>query len=152
MLAPGLRRILAATAVLGAVAGCGQNPQFRMNLANRAYGSLGELYVLLAKADLGALRSPSSFAGEVDSYAAILGGFEVGRLMAKDHASGDDLNKAIQQCVGQVRQMSDAHRTAGIAPGSARIRTVRISCDDAARLVAANEVSSWIFSTAAADL
>jgi hypothetical protein len=153
-----LRPVLAAAALLAAVAACTQNPQFRMNLANQSYGSLNELYVLLAKADLGTLRSPSSFADEADSYAMIIGGFELGRLLARPTGSPpgagslDDLDRAIRQCVGQLTQMSDRHRTSGIVPGSPTIRTVRERCDAAARSVAADEVSSWIFSTAAGDL
>jgi hypothetical protein len=126
-----------------------------MNVANQAYGALNELYVLLAKADLGALRSPSSFDDEVGSYAGIIGGFQVGRLMAAGRPVGGflhDLDKAIGQCADQVRRMSDVHRSAGLAPGSTTLRSVRTSCDTAARSVAAEEASSWIFSTAAGDL
>jgi hypothetical protein len=141
--------------------GCSQNPEFRANLANQAYGSLNQLYVLLAEAELGALRSPSSFASEVETYATIIGGFEVSRLIvagrpasrtASEAASLEDLGGAIGHCVAQVKRLSEMHRTNGIASGSAMIGSVRGSCDTAARLVAANEVSSWIFTTAAGDL
>ncbi len=153
--------MLATAVMLVAVTACSQNPQFRMNIANQAYSSLSELYVLLAKADLGALRSPASFGGEVDSYAQIIGGFQVGRLMVAGRPAGsarskaaalDEIDAAIGRCAAQVRSMSDVHRSAGIAPGSDTIRTVRASCDAAAQLVAANEVSSWLFTTVAGDL
>jgi hypothetical protein len=156
-----LKATLATAAMLVALTACSQNPQFRANVANQAYGSLSELYVLLAKADLGALRSPASFGGEVDSYAQIIGGFEVGRLMVAGRRPGlsrsraaafDDLDAAVKRCADQVGRMSDMHRRAGIAPGSETIRTVRASCDAAARLVAASELSSWVFTTVAGDL
>ena len=158
---PRLKGTLATAAMLVALTACSQNPQFRANVANQAYGSLSELYVLLAKADLGALRSPASFGGEVDSYAQIIGGFEVGRLMVAGRRPGlsrsraaafDDLDAAVKRCADQVGRMSDMHRRAGIAPGSETIRTVRASCDAAARLVAASELSSWVFTTVAGNL
>lgn len=159
MLASRLRRTFATLAVLAAVSACSQNPQFRMDMANEAYESLDTLYVLLAKADLGALRSPSSYPGEVDSYATIIGGFDLGRLLTAGRPSGkggaaslDHVDATIGQCVGEIRRMSDVHRSKGIAPGSDVVRAVRTRCDAAARLVAANEVSSWLFSTAAEDL
>jgi hypothetical protein len=155
-----LKPTLALAAALLALAACGQNPQFRMNVASQSYGSLDELYVLLAKADLGALRSAASFGDEVDSYARIIGGFQVGRLMVAGRpasrragaASLDDLDAAIARCAAQVTRMSDVHRRAGLPPGSDTIRTVRASCDAATRLVAANAVSSWVFTTVAGDL
>ncbi len=130
MFASRLKTILATAALLAALAACTQNPLFRMNMANQAYGSLNALSELLAKADLGALRSSSSFSGEVDNYAAIIGGFEVSRLLAAGHPTETaSLDASLGRCVDQVRRMSDMHRTAGIAPASAVIRAVRTSCE-----------------------
>jgi hypothetical protein len=145
--------MLAIATTLVLVAGCSKSPQFRMANANQAYDSLNELYVLLAKAELGAYRSPSSFAGTVDSYAEVVGGFETGRLMGADRPrEAASFDAAIDGCVGEVRGMAQTHRTAGIDPDAFVIRTVRSRCDAAANAVAENEVSSWLFTTAAGDL
>jgi hypothetical protein len=153
-----LKRALATASTLGVLAACGQNPQFRMNMADQTYTALNELYVLLAMAELGTLRSSASFAAKADTYAAIIGGFQVGMLIAAgrplDPASDlpDDLDKTIPRCVDQIRRMSSLHRTSGISPDSPALENVRASCDAAARSVAANEVSSWVFTTIAGDL
>jgi hypothetical protein len=149
---------LATAATLAVLAACGRNPEFRTSLANHAYTSLADLHTLLAKADLGTLRSRSSFAGEADTYATVIGGFEMSRLLAAAPAAdrtaitSDDLDRNVGRCADQVRQMSDLHRTAGLAPRSPIVRSVRTSCDAAATWVAANEASSWLVSTIAGDL
>jgi hypothetical protein len=152
-LASRLRITFATAAMLALLAACSRNPEFRTSVANRAYGSLGHLYTLMAKADLGALRSPASFAGEADGYAAIIGGLEMSRLLSPAPASPtDDLGRAVGRCVAEVRRMADQHRTAGLAPGAAVVGTVRSSCDAAAAAAAANEASSWLLTTVAGDL
>lgn len=150
-------RNLVAGAVLVALSACTQNPQFRMSNANQVYGSLDELYVLLAKAELGAFRSRSSFGGSVDGYAAVVGGFQLGRLLEADRAVSLDavrssLDAAISRCVAQVKNMSVLHRTEGIDPAAPVIEAVRQTCDAAAIAVAATETSSWLFATAAGDV
>lgn len=150
-------RNLVAGAVLVALSACTQNPQFRMSNANQVYGSLDELYVLLAKAELGAFRSKSSFGGSVDGYAAVVGGFQLGRLLEADRAVSLDavrssLDAAISRCVAQVKNMSVLHRTKGIDPTEPVIQAVREACDAAAIAVAATETSSWLFATAAGDI
>ena len=150
-------RNLVAGAVLVALTACTQNPQFSMSTANRTYASLSELYVLLAKAELGAFRSSSSFVGSVDGYAAVMGGFQLGRLLDADRAVSLDakrrsLNAAISRCVAQVKNMSVLHRTKGIDPAEPVIEAVRETCDAAATAVAATETSSWLFATAAGDV
>ena len=155
-MAPRLNPILATAATLVALAACSQNPQFRMNMASQAYGALNELYVLLARADLGTLRAPASFADQAESYAVIIGGFEVAGLLAAGRPPGrepsEDLAATIGRCVDRLRRMSDQHRTAGIAPRAPITSAVRTGCDAAARSVAADEVSLWVFSTIAGDL
>ena len=150
-------RNLAGGAMLVALAACSQNPQFSMSTANRTYASLSELYVLLAKAELGAFRSRSSFDGSVDGYAAVIGGFQLGRLLDADRAVSLDakrrsLNAAILRCVAQVKNMSVLHRTEGIDLAAPVIEAVRQTCDAAATAVAATETSSWLFATAAGDV
>jgi hypothetical protein len=153
-----LKRALATASALCVLAACSQNPQFRMNMADQAYTALNELYVLLAMAELGTLRSPASFTGMADTYAVIIGGFQIGGLIAAGRPQGpasdrpDDLDKTIPRCVDQIRRISDLHRTSGISPSSPALKTVRASCNAAARSVAANEVSSWVFTTIAGDL
>jgi len=154
--APGLiKRSLIVAATL-AVAACSQNPQFRIASANRAYDALEGLYVLLAKAELGALRSPASYAGSVDDYAAVIAGFQTGRLLDAGRpdaaAAAESLSAGIARCVDDVKRMSAVHKAGGVAPGSAEIPRVRASCDAAARSVAASETSSWLFATAAGDV
>ena len=159
MLRSNVRRTLLTTCLLVIVAGCGRNPEFRDNLAQQAYHSVTELYVLLAKANLGALRHPSSYGGEVDRYAVVIGGFQAGRLLASDRLRGskdphslDGLDTNIERCVDAVRQMAEMHQRTGIDQGSGMIRTVRASCDTAATSIAGNEASSWFVSTLAGDL
>jgi hypothetical protein len=150
-----LKLVLAAAALAG-MAGCSQNPQFRMAIASQAYGSLEALYVLLAKAELGALRSPSSFGDEVETYATVIGGFEASRLLVAGALDPNGpaavLDQSIDGCVARVRQMSVRHRATGIPADPALLGGVRSVCDAATRQVAAEAASSWLFSTAAGDL
>jgi hypothetical protein len=157
MSAPRPKRNLVIGAAVVAVAACSQNPQFRMTSANQAYSSLNELYVLLSKAELGALRSASTFDDSADSYATAMAGFQLGRLLDTDGPidigpSGSALQVAIARCVDQIKRMSVLHRTRGIEPASPAIDAVRRSCDAAAGSIAATETSSWLFATAAGDL
>jgi hypothetical protein len=146
-------RILAIGAVLVLVAGCSRNPQFQMTNANRAYTAFADLYVLLAKAEIGALRSPSSFNGTVDSYAEVIGGFEIGRLLGGDRpAATAALQAPIDLCLDQLRAMATIHKASGVAPDAPIVQAVRRQCDTAVQAVAENEVSSWLFETAAGDL
>jgi hypothetical protein len=149
-------RALATAAALSAGAACTVNPQFRISLAKQTYAALDELYVLLAKAELGAFRFPSSFAAEADAYAAVIGGFGVGALMAPragaEVEGAPDLVAAVDRCVGQVRRLAAAHRTSGVAPDAAAIHAVRASCDTAVRWVAASEAPSLILRTVGGDL
>jgi hypothetical protein len=140
---------------------CSQNPQFKISTANKVYSALNDLQVLLAKAELGLVSSPASFAKTSGDYAKIMGGFETGRFTAVgisqsvDVLDADSLNpevKVIASCVAQVRTMAETHRSTGIDPASDIIPTVRQSCGAAARSVAANESSALILSTAAGDL
>lgn len=150
-------RNLVAGAMLAALAACSQNPQFRMSTANRTYASLSDLYVLLAKAELGAFRSTSSFGDSVDGYASVVGGFQLGRLLEADptvslDAERRSLGGAVSRCVAQLKNMSAIHGEKGIDPGDPVIQAVRNTCDAAAVAVAATETSSWLFSTAAGDV
>ncbi len=145
--------MLAIGAVLVLVAGCSRNPQFQMANANRAYGAFSELYVLLAKAEIGAFRKPSSFAGAVDSYAEVMGGFEIGRLLGRDRPeSTAALQGPVDGCIAELRSMAGMHRASGIDPDAPILQSVRSRCDTAALAIAENEVSSWLFATAAGDL
>ncbi len=157
MAAPRPKGRIVACAIFVAVAACSQNPQFRMTNANQAFNSLNELYVLLAKAELGLFRSASSFGDNADSYATTIAGFQLGRLLDADRPAGIDtsrseLDDAIARCVKLVERLSVLHRTRGVAPGSPAIAAAREGCDGAARSVAATETSSWLFATAAGDL
>ena len=149
---------LAAAAILLLLAACGRNPEFRTSVANDAYASLADLHRLLAAADLGSLRSPSSFAGEADAYARVIGGFEMSRLLGTAAAAdlpgtpSDDLARNVGHCADQVRRMAAQHRAAGLAPGAPVVGSARTSCDAAATWIAANEASSWILTTVAGDL
>jgi hypothetical protein len=148
-------KITLATAALLALLGCVRNPEFRTSVANHAYGTLGDLHTLLARAELGTLRSRSSFAGQADTYAEVIGGFEMSRLLAAAPTGGtlpDDLDRSAARCAAEVRQMAAEHRSAGLAPDAPILRTVRASCDAAAAAVAAGEASSWVLTTVAGDL
>lgn len=154
-------RSVPAAILLASLLGCGSNPQFNINSANQAYGSLNELYGLLAKAELGAFGSPASFAANLDSYSEVIGGFEVARMIdrrgkrrsaAANAAAGDDLDRAVAECVARVGQMAAVHRSRGIGPGSSQSQAARASCNAAARSVAANEASSLVINTVAGDL
>lgn len=156
-----LKGTLAVAVTLVALSACSQNPQFRINTANQVYSALNDLQVLLAKAELGRFRQASSFNGAADSYAKVIGGFQVGRFVAvglppdADVAGADALNPQdgfIARCVDQVRRMAATHRTSGIAPDAAIIGTVRHDCAAAARAVAANESSALLLTTAAGYL
>jgi hypothetical protein len=144
---------LAATLALAA---CSGNPDYRTDIASRSYAALGDLYVLLAKADLGALRAPSSYPASVDSYAAVLGGFRIGGLLARlpsdAGAPPDDIEGTLTRCLDRVREMANRHKAQGVAPGDPLLGTVRTACDTAARWVAADEASSWVLNTFAGDL
>lgn len=157
-----LKASLAAAVALAALAACNQNPQFRINTANQVYGALNALQVLLAKAELGRFRHASSFDAAADSYAEIIGGFEVGRFVtlvglppegnAADDSALNPQDRLIAGCTAQVRQMAAQHQAAGIAPDSPLPETLRKSCSAAARAVAANEASALLLTTAAEDL
>jgi hypothetical protein len=155
-----LRKSLAIATLLAALSACSQNPQFKINSANRVYASFHDLNILLAQADLGTFRKPSSFAANADSYATVIGGFEVGRFAAvglssaapSATASVDPLDQLIGRCIDQIRQMADTHRTTGIAPASAIRQSVQTSCEQAVLSVAANEDSALIVTTAAGYL
>lgn len=143
------------------LAACSQNPQFKINTANQVYSALNNLQVLLAQSELGLFAKPASFPDQADSYASVMGGFSAGRFVAiatpplgvllgeGAPAAGDGV---VEQCVDQIRQMALQHKASGIAPTSGIIRTVRSSCDAAARAVAANESSALLLTTAAGDL
>jgi hypothetical protein len=144
---------LAAIVILGLVGSCARNPQFRMTNANLVYNSLGDLYVLLAQAELGAFASPSSYGKAVESYASVMGGFEIGRLLATGRpGEAGSLDQVIAACVGEVKELAEMHRRVGVLPDAAVIETVRTWCDRAAAAAAEQEVSSWLFETAASDL
>lgn len=143
------------------VCACDSNPQFRMNSANRAYGALNDLQVLLARAELGLLRARASFDAQAGAYAEIIAGFEIGRSVpigkgmrsaASRAASRDALDGAITGCVDAVKAMAQAHRTSGLPAGSARLGAARQRCQAAVALVAENERPSIFISTVAGDL
>ena len=140
-------------AALTMCAGCSQNPQYRMAIADQTYDALGGLYVLLAKADLGALSTAASHPGTMDEYAEVIAGFRVGRLLVfgPPGTEADGLLAQIAGCVSEVERMSATHAAGGIAPGAPGLEVVRDRCDAAARAVAASAASSWILTTAAGD-
>ena len=145
--------MLAIGAALLAVAGCSRNPQFQMANANQAYGAFSDLYVLLAKAEIGAFGAPSSFNGTLDSYAEVIGGFEIGRLLGGDRPEATAaLRTPIDECIAELRSMAAMHRASGIDADAPILQAVRGRCDTAALAIAENEVSSWLFATAAGDL
>lgn len=156
-----MNKTIAMLTTLTALSACSQNPQFKMNSAKQVYQAGNDLHILLAKADLDALKKRSSYAANIDSYASVIGGFEVGRQVAIVQPAGlapskaaklDALDRNIKECLAQIRQMAERHRTSGIDAASGITQNVRTSCDKAVRSVAANETSAWIVSTVADDL
>jgi len=152
---------IATGALVLALSGCGSNPQFNINSANRTYDALNTLYTVLARAELGALASRSSYGATVDDYATVIAGFEAGGLLksAGRHAAGsrkrarlDSLNARVDDCIAQVNGLAAAHRKAGIPAQSPLIAATRASCTEAAREVANNENSALLVSTVAGDL
>ena len=131
-MAPRLNPILATAATLVALAACSQNPQFRMNMASQAYGALNELYVLLARADLGTLRAPASFADQAESYAVIIGGFEVAGLLAAGRPPGREASEDLAATIGRCVTGSGGCPTSTGRPASLRARRSPAPCGPAA--------------------
>ena len=156
-----LSRFVALTVAAFLLSACNSNPQFRMISANRVYDSFNSLYILLAKADLGLFRSPSSFPAEVDTYGEIIAGFEIGRMVQTEKKlssalaraeSRDALASVIAKCVDQVKVVAKQHRSSGIPAGSPLLDTTRKACLLAVGAVADNERSSIFVATVAGDL
>jgi hypothetical protein len=152
---------LSIVTMLAVVSACGPNPQFKINSANQVFSAGNELHTLLAKADLNAFQSSSTFAAHLDSYASVIGGFEIGRQVAvvrpvsatpKKAAALDALDSNITECIARLKQMAELHHTSGIDAGSDITQSVRNTCNKALRSVAANETSAWLVTTAADDL
>ncbi len=129
------------------VGGCSVTPQLNKDLAKLATKSYNDLSTLLAKAELGALRSNSSFDKSVDNYAAIVSGYETVRLYVgssnpQDNsavgASSSTLGRLIDICLQQVKFLAEAHKASGIKPGSGITQPVRVSCDAATRSITAS--------------
>jgi hypothetical protein len=161
MSVPNMNKTMVFLTTFMALSACSQNPQFKMNSANQVYQAGNDLHILLAKADLDAFQRPSSYATNIENYAAVIGGFEVGRQVAvfqsrflapSKAVKLDTLDSDIAGCLVRIKQMAKLHSTSGIDASSSITEAVRSSCDKAVRSVAANETSAWIVTTAADDL
>ncbi|MCG3267161.1 hypothetical protein [Yoonia sp. I 8.24] len=112
--------------------------------ATEAYETLSNI---LAKAELGELSDPETFAASVDSYALIISkletaAFSVGGTPTEETSQPRDeaqssLNAVIQSCLTLVKLFASEHETDGIVVGSGTTQPVRISCDQAVKAIRA---------------
>lgn len=114
--------------------------------ATEAYEVLSKI---LAKADLGLLRSPSTFNDYADDYATVISKFETAAFSVGGAPSGENstplaqaktsLNVILQSCLNLVKLFSKEHKEFGIVEGSGTVQPVRVSCDQAVKAIRATK-------------
>lgn len=109
-----------------------------------AYQSISEI---LAKAELGAFTSKSSFAGQIDAYAGIISALETAKLTIEGDAPSNEKLPAfkanqllvgiIEGCLSEVKSFSALHKEFGIPASSGATQPVRVACDETVKAVGA---------------
>ncbi|MEL7114269.1 MAG: hypothetical protein AAGP08_01545 [Pseudomonadota bacterium] len=130
------------------IAACEIIPRYNSEADTLITGAYQDISTILAKADLGAFTSKSSFAGEIDTYASIIGKLETAKISVGNKTptnsrqpaakTGATLDSIIGDCITQVKAFSDDHRDRGIIPGIGATQPVRVACDAAARAIGVN--------------
>ena len=122
-------------------------PPFNADANNRVVDAYQEISELLAKAELGAFQSKSSYRGEIGSYASIISKLETAKLSLLGSApTGDETPAArantllvniLDGCLTNVKSFSQLHQQFGIIPNTGTTQPVRTACDQTVKAVSA---------------
>ena len=121
-------------------------PAFNADADRRVVDAYQQISEILAKADLGALTSKSSYQGELDTYASIISQLETAKLSVQSTGPTGDSPAAksnqllidiIDACLTNVKTFSQMHQQFGIQPNVGATQPVRTTCDQTVKAVGA---------------
>ncbi len=121
-------------------------PAFNADADRRVVDAYQQISEILAKADLGALTSKSSYQGELDTYASIISKLETAKLSIQGSGpTGNSpaasnnalLVSIINGCLSNVKTLSQMHQQFGIQPNVGATQPIRTACDQAVKAVGA---------------
>jgi len=121
-------------------------PAYNADADQRVVDAYQKISELMAKADLGALQSKSSYQTELDTYALIISQLETAKLsIGGQIPSGDSpaaqsgklLINILDGCLSNVKAFSQMHQQFGITPNIGATQPVRTACDQTVKAVGA---------------
>lgn len=136
--------------VVLAVAGCDYfAPAYIKDADTRATNAYQSLSEILAKAELRLYLDKESFTGAVDQYTAVISqmetaSFAIGGLVEKTAktplATAQSEQRAVVViCIDQVRMLAQHHEQYGLDPTFGVLQPVRVSCDQAVKVIRATK-------------
>jgi len=141
-----MRLFLAACPFL--IAGCDViAPSYDAQADSRVVNAYQQISEILAKAELGAFTSKSSFSDQINAYASIISQLETSKLSIEGDAPKNSklpsakantlLVGIIDGCISEVKSFSQLHQKFGIPANSGATQPVRVACDETVKSVGA---------------
>ena len=121
-------------------------PAYNADADQRVVDAYQKISELMAKADLGALTSKSSYQTELNTYALIISQLETSKLSISGQVPGGDgpaaqsgklLINILDGCLTNVKAFSQMHQKFGIQPNIGATQPVRTACDQTVKAVGA---------------